>query len=274
MHTIWKGAIGFGLVHIPVKLYAATEEKEISLQLLHKGCHGTVKTQRYCSSCEKKLSSEDLIKGYKLDNNKFLIFEKEELEQLHDDSKKINIIQFIKEISVDLMFTQKVYYLGPEDGYTDAYSLFIKALEVSKRVAVAKITIRSSTKLCILKPINGSFIQLSTMYYPNEIRTSERIPNLPSEAQIDSDQLQLAQQLIKNLSSSKTEESQFTNVGQVRMQSLIQSKISGKEVIQLDSEKNDSHHIIDLMEAIKMSINLFSNPSTKKNKQKKKESAS
>ncbi len=103
---------------------------------------------------------------------------------------------------------------------------------------------------------------------------SERIPELPSEAQINSDQLQLAQQLIKNLSSSKTDESQFINVGQVRMESLIQSKISGQEVIQIDSEKNESHHIIDLMEALQMSITLLSNPSTKKNKQKKKESAS
>ncbi|WP_240421935.1 Ku protein [Paenibacillus periandrae] len=254
MHTIWKGAISFGLVHIPVKLYAATEEKEIVLHLLHKSCHGTIKNQRYCHSCQSVVEPEDLIKGYPLDTNQFVTFDKDELDKIHDDtSKKISILDFADELKVDLMFTQKVYFLGPDTHGANAYYLLLKALEASKKIAIGKMTLRSNTKLCVLKPINGNCIQLATMYYTNEIRPSENVPNLATNISVDPGHLKLALQIVKGLTGTSDLES-YTNPEQERLLNAIQSKISGQLIV--SNPAQESEVVVDLLDALQESVKL------------------
>jgi DNA end-binding protein Ku len=254
MHTIWKGAISFGLVHIPVKLYAATEEKEITLHLLHKSCHGTIKNQRYCPSCQSTVEPEDLIKGYPLDTNQFVTFEKDELDKIQDDiSKKISIIDFVEEGQIDLMFTQKVYFLGPDNHGANAYYLLLKALEASKKLAIAKMTLRSNTKLCVLKPINGNCIQLATMYYTNELRPSENVPNLSANITVDPNQLKLALQIVKGMTGT-SDLASYTNPEQERLLAAIQSKISGHLIV--TNPVQEAHVVVDLLEALQESIKL------------------
>ncbi|MBY3621313.1 MULTISPECIES: Ku protein [unclassified Paenibacillus] len=254
MHTIWKGAISFGLVHIPVKLYAATEEKEIALHLLHKSCHGTIKNQRYCPTCQSSVEPEDLIKGYPLDTNQYVTFEKNELDQIQEDaSKQIRIIDFVKEEQVDLMFTQKVYFLGPDNHGSNAYYLLLKALEASKRLAIAKFTLRSSTKLCILKPIDGTCIQLATMYYANEIRPSENVPNIPNNISVDPNQLKLALQIVKGMSGT-SDLASYTNPEQERLLAAIQSKIAGQNIVLKPVQ--ETNVVVDLLEALQESVKM------------------
>ncbi|WP_342561120.1 Ku protein [Paenibacillus sp. FSL R7-0345] len=254
MHTIWKGAISFGLVHIPVKLYAATEEKEISFNLLHKSCHGTIKNQRYCPTCQRSVESAELIKGYPLDTNQYVTFEKEELDQIQEDaSKQIRIIDFIKEEQLDLMFTQKVYFLGPDQLGSNAYYLLLKALETSKRLAIAKFTFRANTKLCILKPINGTCIQLATMHYANEIRPVENVPNLSSNISVDPSQLKLALQIVKGLTGT-SDLTSYTNPEQERLLAAIQSKIAGQNIVLKPTQESDI--VVDLLEALQESVRM------------------
>lgn len=254
MHTVWKGAISFGLVHIPVKLYAATEEKEVALHLLHKSCNSTIKNQRYCPTCQGTVESEDLIKGYPLDTNQFVTFEKEELDKIHEDaSKKISIIDFMKEEQVDLMFTQKVYFLGPDTHGSNAYYLLLKALEASKRLAIAKFTLRSSTKLCVLKPNNGTCIQLATMYYTNEIRPTQNVPNLSNNILVDPNQMKLALQIVKSMSGA-SDLAAYTNPEQERLMAAIQSKIAGQNIVSKPVHEADV--VVDLLEALQESVKM------------------
>ena len=271
MHTVWKGALGFGLVHIPVKLYSATDEKELSLQLLHKGCYGQIKNQRVCTTCNSTIEMDQIVKGYMLDANQYVTFDKDELDQLQDSpNKKIQIVDFVKENDIDLLYSQKVYFLGP-DQHTDAYYVFLKALETSKRLAVAQFTLRSSTKICILK-VNGNCIQLATMHYPNEIRQIQNVPNLANEFSVDPAQLKLALQIVKSLSNS-TDLSILKNPEQERLLAAIQSKITGQQII-TQNVSEDSTVVIDLMEALQSSVKMLkeknsSSDDKPKGKQKK-----
>ncbi|MEK3864631.1 Ku protein [Paenibacillus sp. FSL H7-0716] len=255
MHTIWKGAVSFGLVHVPVKLYAATEEKDIALQMIHRNCHGSIKNQRYCNTCDSAVKQEEIIKGYPVDNNQYVTFEKEELDRIQEESsKKISIIDFIKEDQIDLMFTQKAYFLGPDTHGGNAYYLFLRALETSKRLAIGKLTLRSNTKLCIMKPLNGNCIQLATMHYVNEIRTTTNVPNLISDnSPVDQNQLKLALQIIKGM-SGKSDLGSLTNPEQDRLQAAIQSKIVGQHIV--SNPIQESEVVVDLLEALQKSVKL------------------
>lgn len=268
MHTIWKGSIGFGLVHIPVKLYAATDEKEISLQMLHKECLGQLKNQRVCSSCNSIIEGDNVVKGYMLESNQFVTFNKDELEIIQGNaSKKIQIIDFVKESEIDLLYSQKVYFLGPAQ-HTDAYYVFLKALESSKRLAVAQFTLRSSTKICVLK-VNGTCIQLATMYYPTEIRPAQNVPNLKEDYVVNPSQLKLAMQMVKSLSNS-IDLSEMKNPEQERLMAAIQSKIAGQQV-QTQTTNSEDTLVIDLMEALQSSVKMLKEKdSTSKTKISKK----
>ncbi|KWX88552.1 hypothetical protein AMQ83_06010 [Paenibacillus riograndensis] len=254
MHTIWKGAVSFGLVHVPVKLYAATEEKDIALQLLHRNCHGTIKNQRFCPSCGTSVEQEAIIKGYPIDTNQYVTFEKEELDKIQEESsKRINIIDFIKEDQIDLMFTQKAYFLGPDTHGSNAYYLFLKALETSKRLAIGKLTLRSNTKLCVMKPLNGNCIQLATMHYANEIRSITNVPNLLSSNIVEESQLKLALQIVKGM-SGKSDVASLSSPEQERLLAAIQSKIAGQQII--SKPVQEAEVVIDLLEALQKSVKM------------------
>lgn len=254
MHTIWKGAIGFGLVHVPVKLYAATEEKDIALQMIHRNCHGTIKNQRFCSACGSNVEQEEIIKGYPIDTNQFVTFEKEELDNLQEESsKRINIIDFLKEDQIDLMYTQKVYFLGPDTHGSNAYYLLLKALETSKRLAIGKLTLRSSTKLCVMKPHNGNCIQLATMHYANEIRTDVNVPYLTNSNIVDENQLKLALQIIKGM-TGKSDLASLSNPEHERLQAAIQSKLSGQQIVSKPIQ--EAEVVVDLLEALQKSVKM------------------
>ncbi|MNO23258.1 putative DNA repair protein YkoV [compost metagenome] len=261
MHTIWKGSVGFGLVHVPVKLYAATEDKEISLQMLHRNCHSAVKNHRYCPACNISVEHEDIIKGYPIDTNQYVTFEKEELEKIQgESSKRINIIDFIKEDQIDLMFSQKAYFLGPDTHGSNAYNLFLKALETSKRLAVGKLTLRSNTKLCVMRALSGNCIQLATMHYANEIRTTSSVPNLSEHNVVDDTQLKLALQIIKGM-TGRSDINSLSNPEIERLQAAVQSKIAGQHIIYKPVQEDEL--VIDLLEALQKSVNMNKSKSKK-----------
>ncbi|WP_339816318.1 Ku protein [Paenibacillus sp. FSL R7-0216] len=261
MHTIWKGSVSFGLVHVPVKLYAATEDKEISLHMLHRNCHVSIKNQRYCPICNVSVEHEDIVKGYPIDTNQYVTFEKDELEKIQGvSSKRINIIDFIKEDQIDLMFSQKAYFLGPDTHGNNAYNLFLKALETSKRLAVGRLTLRSNTKLCVMRALDGKCIQLATMHYANEIRKVNSVPNLSDNTSVDDTQLKLALQIIKGM-AGKTDLSTLSNPEQERLQAAIQSKIVGQHFSYKQVQEDEM--VIDLLEALQQSVSINKSNSKK-----------
>ncbi len=138
MHTMWKGTISFGLVNIPVKMHAATENKDVKLRQLHKECNTPVKYEKVCPHCEKELQTEDIVKAYEYTKNKFVVLDEDELQALQkeQEDKAVEIVDFVSLEEIDPIYFERCYYLSPNEGGTKAYSLLRKALEDTGRSAL------------------------------------------------------------------------------------------------------------------------------------------
>ena len=139
MHTIWKGSISFGLVNIPIKLHAATEDKDIKLRTLHKECHSPIKYEKVCPVCEVEVKPEDIVKAYEYTKGKYVVLENEDLEKLkkENEDRAVEIIDFVKMEQIDPIYFDKTYFMSPHEGGSKAYSLLRKALQDSQKVGIA-----------------------------------------------------------------------------------------------------------------------------------------
>jgi len=251
MHTIWKGAISFGLVHIPVKMYAATEEKDISLRYLHGKCGSPLSYVRKCPVCEEEVPWEEIKKGYEYEKGKFVLIEKEELDQLKTDtSHEIQILDFVDLSEIDPIYFQKTYYLGPGDTGINAYSLLMRALQNSGKIGIAKVTMRSKTTLCAIRIIDGC-IAMETIFYPDEIRPVQQVPNLPENVQVSDKELQMAEMLIEQLTTA-FDPGKYKDDYRAKLMELIESKVKGEE-FKVAPEAPQTN-IIDLMAALQASL--------------------
>ena len=252
MHTIWKGSISFGLVHIPVKLFAATENKNVSFRQLHEKCHTPIKYEKVCPSCETEVSQEDIVKGYEYEKGKFVILNEEELDVLaQKNNKHIEIVDFIKLEEIDPIYFNRSYYLGPHEHGEKAYSLLQKAMQDSQKVAIAKIMLRAKEHLAAIRVYEQALV-LETIHYPDEIRRAENIPGLRDDIQISDKEMDMALQLVEQLTTTFDPE-KYTDEYRERVKELVQNKVSGNEVkIAPEVPQTD---ITNLMEALQQSIN-------------------
>lgn len=252
MHTIWKGSISFGLVHIPVKLFAATENKNVSFRQLHEKCHTPIKYEKVCPSCETEVSQEDIVKGYEYEKGKFVILNEEELDVLaQKNNKHIEIVDFIKLEEIDPIYFNRSYYLGPHEHGEKAYSLLQKAMQDSQKVAIAKIMLRAKEHLAAIRVYEQALV-LETIHYPDEIRRAENIPGLRDDIQISDKEMEMALQLVEQLTTTFDPE-KYTDEYRERVKELVQNKVSGNEVkIAPEVPQTD---ITNLMEALQQSIN-------------------
>lgn len=144
MHTVWKGAISFGLVHVPVKMFSATEDKDISMRYIHKECGSPLSYVRKCPVCDKEVEWEEIGKGYEYEKGKFVMFDKEELEQVSGQAdKNIVILDFVDLQEIDPIYFQKTYYLSPDQAGSNAYKLLMNAMKDTGKIGIAQISIRS-----------------------------------------------------------------------------------------------------------------------------------
>lgn len=252
MHTIWKGSISFGLVHIPVKLFAATENKNVSFRQLHEKCHTPIKYEKVCPSCETEVSQEDIVKGYEYEKGKFVILNEEELDVLaQKKNKHIEIVDFIKLEEIDPIYFNRSYYLGPHEHGEKAYSLLQKAMQDSQKVAIAKIMLRAKEHLAAIRVYEQALV-LETIHYPDEVRRAENIPGLRDDIQISDKEMEMALQLVEQLTTTFDPE-KYTDEYRERVKELVQNKVSGNEVkIAPEVPQTD---ITNLMEALQQSIN-------------------
>ncbi|MCS1351018.1 Ku protein [Mechercharimyces sp. CAU 1602] len=266
MHTMWKGSIQFGMVHIPVKMYAATEKQSIPFRYLHKECQTPVKNVRYCPHCEKDVSWEEIIKGVEYEEGKFVLMDQEDLKALQpDNSKAIKILDFVQLEEIDPIYFDRTYFLGPADTGEHAYALLRSALEQTGKIGVAQITIRSKQSLAVVRVYEGCLV-METIFYPAEVRHVTHVPGVPaSDTELPAKELKMAQQLIENLSTSFTPEN-YTDTYRQALQEAIEQKVAGKEVV--EAKGNEPEKVVDLMEALKQSLE-----KTKTGKEKSKKKA-
>jgi DNA end-binding protein Ku len=266
---MWKGAISFGLVHVPVKMYSAIEEKDIAMKHIHQECGSSVSNVRNCPSCNREVAWEEVAKGYEYEKGKYVLFSKEELDQLLPDaSKEIKILDFVNMNEIDPIFFQKTYYLSPDDTGSKAYNLLLHALKTTNKNAVCKVAIRSKESLGVLRVI-GEGIALETIYYPDEVRPVEHVPNLPGQIEVDVKELLLAQRLVEQL-SGPFDVSKYRDDYRNRLIKAIQKKIQGEDIRIQPSVKESN--VMDLMAALQASLELYNTRTeeTPKKKRRKK----
>lgn len=251
MHTVWKGAISFGLVHVPVKMFSATEDKDISMRYIHKECGSPLSYVRSCPVCEKEVEWENISKGYEYEKGKFVLFEKEELDQLSSEAnKEIKIVDFVDLHEIDPIYFQKTYYLAPGETGSNAYSLLMEAMKQSGRIGIAKVAIRSKSSLAAIRIVDNC-LAMETIFFPDEIRSVQQVPNLPENPNINEKELQMAKMLIQQL-SVPFEPEKYQDDYRAQVLELIQKKIAGEEFKVVPEQQKTN--VIDLMSALQASL--------------------
>lgn len=250
MRSIWNGAITFGLITIPVRLYGAIEEKDISFNQLHSKDNGRIRYKRVCAECGEEVPFDEIVKGYEFEKGNYVVFTAEELERIPSDNiRAIDIVNFVRLDEVDPIYFQRPYYLAPEPTGVKAYKLLERALIEAGKVAVAKITLRDKEHLATIRVKDGVFV-LETMHWPDEIRAPE-FEELEKEPEIRKQELDMAKSLIENLTDEfKVDE--FVDRYRERLEEAVQAKIEGREIA-VTAEKAPTQ-VLDLMEALKASV--------------------
>jgi len=246
--AIWKGAISFGLVNIPVKLYSAAEPKLISFRLLCGKCGSPLEYKRWCPKCKREVPWDEVLHGFEYKKGKYVKFSKAELAKLPlPRSKNIQIIEFVDAGELDPLFFDKNYYVVPGEGAEHAYWLLKEALGLTNKVAVGKVTMRNKDYLVVLRAYKNLLL-LTTLFYQDEIRPPE-FPELTAKVKIPKSELKLATELIRKL-SAHFDLSEFKNQYKELMLQLIEAKIAGKVIKPVPAKKPAK----DLMAALKASI--------------------
>lgn len=251
MHTVWKGAISFGLVHVPVKMFSATEDKDIAMKMIHRKCGSNLSYIRKCPTCEEEVEWDDIVKGYEYEKGRYVLFEKDELEQLSGEATKtITILDFVALEEIDPIYFQKTYYLSPDQAGGNAYNLLMEAMRQSGRIGIAKISIRSKSSLAAIRIIDDC-LAMETIFYPDEIRPVNQVPGLPESVNVNEKELMMARMLIEQL-STPFEPAKYTDDYRVKLMDLIQHKIAGEEVsFAPEAQKTN---VLDLMAALQASL--------------------
>src|SRR5213594_1252443 len=251
-HALGSGTISFGLVSIPIKLYTATAPGNISFNLLHAKCGSRIKQQTFCPVCNEVVDRASLVRGYEFAKDQYARVADEELKSLEGEaSKVIDIAEFVPLQSVDPIFLEKTYYLGPDNGGDKAYRLLADAMEKGGRVALAKFVMRGKESLVLIRPARGG-LMLHTMYFADEVRDFGEIDRGQS-AKIKAGELELAQQLIDGLSNDEFSPAQYQDEYRHRVLDVVNQKVEGKEVTAAAPQVQRAQ-VIDLMEALKESL--------------------
>ena len=250
--AIWKGSISFGMVAIPIKLYPATNSKDIAFVTLHSSCHTRLKHRRWCPEHEEFVELGDVVKGYEVAKEQYLVMEGSDFADLPVPSRHtIEVTRFIDLADIEPVYYEKSYMLEPDKVGEKPYYLLKKALEASQRVAIAKVSLRQKELLCSLRPI-GDGIIMSTMFWPDEIRSTEEL-NLPeSEVSISEQELAMANMLIDQLAGG-FEPEQYRDEYRAALEKVVEAKLESREP-EFAEPAPVMGKVTDLMEALRASI--------------------
>ena len=249
---IWKGAISFGMVTIPIKLYGATQNKDIRFVRLRKDSHARLRQKLWDPTQDEEVAFEDVVRGYEYGKEQYVVMEESDFEGLSVESKHtIEITQFVELAQIDPIYYENAYVLEPEGVGVKAYYLLKKALEESGRVAVGKVSLRQKEHVCCLRPYDHA-IALETMYYGDEVRSTADL-DLPEEsAQISEQEVAMARMLIDQLSGT-FDVAQHRDEYRTAMERVIEAKLGSVETIP-EAPARPKAQVRDLMEALKASI--------------------
>ncbi len=265
--AIWSGVISFGLVSIPVKLYTATESKSLSFHQLHEKCKTRIKELRWCPHCDRQVDYDEIVKGFEYSKDNYVVVTKEDLEELPLPSKNIiNITAFVNAEEIDPLYFNGSYYLEPEKLAQKPCSLFMHAMQEKGMVAIGTLTLRNKERLCSLRVLGGNLI-LEMLLYPDEIRVDMKT-KLPA-AKLTKQELAMASSLIDMMAQTFNPQD-YEDHYREALSALIKAKVDGEETIE-QPEKAKATHVVDLMDALRASVENAKSSRNKKSPQAEEE---
>ncbi|MGH9353012.1 MAG: Ku protein, partial [Terriglobia bacterium] len=250
--TVWKGYFSFGLISVPIRLYAAAREEHVSFHQIHAVCGTRIKQQLYCPHCERVVERSELAKGYPVEGGGNVQVTPEELRTLEAaSSQTMEIVSFVKLDDVDPLYFQTSYYTVSETAGQRAYALIFQGMEHLKLGAIAKITLHQREQIVMLRPYDKGIV-LHTLYYPEEVREISEYGNQPAMT-LQKAEVDLAEQFMKQL-VAKFDPSQFHDEYQARVEHLVEQKAAGAEIEVEKPHKKPPAKVVNLMDALKESM--------------------
>ena len=247
--TVWKGHLTFGLISIPVRMFAAARGERISFNQLHKVCHSRLRQPLFCPVCNRNVERSEIVKGYEYEKDQYVLFTEEELDKVEPASAHVmEILEFVKLDEMDPLYFDSSYYISPEDAGVKAYQLLMKAMEESGYGAIAKLTMHQREHIVIVRP-GKQGMTLHTMFYSNEIRNAEAVPS--DKTELKDQEKKLAEQLIQSL-AAPWQPDKYRDQYQENLRAMIDAKLKGQEVTEV--AQPHMAPVIDLMEALKKSL--------------------
>ncbi|MFJ2355485.1 Ku protein [Frigoribacterium sp. NPDC087798] len=258
MRSIWKGAITFGLVNVPVKLYSATEDHDVSLHQVHDADGGRIRYQRKCEICGKVVDYEHIDKAYD-DGDRTVVITGDDLKSLPEErSREIDVLEFVPSDQVDPIMLDRSYFLEPDGTSPKAYVLLRRTLEETDRTAIVHFSLRQKTRLAALR-VRGDVLMLQTLLWDDEVREA-RFPALEKQTRVSDKELDMSSSLVDSLSDD-FEPADFSDDYQEQLRQLIDAKLEEGESLDTDAtfgekpeDDDEGGEVIDLMEALRRSV--------------------
>lgn len=249
--SLWRGAISFGIVNIPVRMFTATSDKDISFRMLHEPDNARIRLVRMCSEEESEVTNDEIVRGYEYEKGQYVVLTDEDFDQLPLPSKHtIDLTAFVNAEEIDPVYYERSYYLEPEDTGVKPFALLIRALEEKQLTALAKVAIRQKEQLCALRYMDGK-LMLETLFYPDEIRIEETaVPDVKATKA----ELEMAASLI-DLLTEDFDATQYEDNYREALTKLIEAKLDGQEVVEAEAAAAPAPtKVVDLMAALKASV--------------------
>jgi DNA end-binding protein Ku len=247
---MWKGAISFGLVTIPVAVYPATEEKTLRFNQLHDEDGGRVRYKRVCEKDGEEVSFEHIVKGYEVEKDRYVVLTDDDFDSVPiQSSRAIDIVQFVDIDQIDPVLFKKSYYLIPDETGAKAYALLREAMSHDDRVGIAKVSFRDKEHMAALRFKDDAFV-LETMFWPDEVREAD-FGGVDVDLEVRDQELAMARQLIDSL-TSQWNPAEYTDEYRQALLRIVEAKLNGEEIEVVEPEPTAK--VVDLMEALKASV--------------------
>ena len=253
MRAIWKGAVSFGLVSVPVKLYAATESHDVQFRQVHAKDGGRIRYQRVCSVDGEEVAYADIAKGYETDDGQMVVLDDEDLADLPStSSREISVEKFVPSEQIDPMLLEKSYYLEPDKAAAKPYALLREALKEADRMAVVTVSLRNRMTTAVLR-VRDDVIVLQTMMWPDEIRTPDFAGLDAAEDGVKPQEKKMARMLVETLAGDY-DPSEYEDDYRSALEALVQAKLEGGEVHKAPETEKKSGEVVDLLAALQRSV--------------------
>jgi DNA end-binding protein Ku len=250
--ALWSGAISFGLVNIPIKMYGATRDRDVHFHMLHKKDGGRVHQRLYCPVDDREITRDEVIKGYEVSRNRYVTVTDKELRDIEPRATRaIEITDFVDAAQIDPVYFDRPYYLLPDERSTRPYALLAKAMKDAGKVAIGKMVMREKEYLAAIRPLDGVLL-LETMRFVDEVVTTEEIGVPAVEKQPGKRELEMAAQLIDTL-SGKFDPAKYHDEYREKVMDLVEKKAGGEE-IEMPAAPAKPGKVIDLMAALEASL--------------------